>query len=359
MVQRVLSVSFAQILRVIALLLLPLAFISLIAWATAGSASGNTSDPIRAAVWLWLGAHHIPFAINLAGAAGFLSYLPLGAVVLPFLALRSGFSRALYKLHMDYHSITTVRVIYSTVYATLVTALALLSSSDGVQAVWYLAPVFSFLTAFLSTFTAGNGARLTAPVLYASRALAILMGFSFIYLALLIFTHYVTVQRLTTVLAPGVFGGVLLFALNVFYLPNIAISVLSYFSGAGFAVGSNSQISPFTRHVDQIPAFPLLGVIPESTSKFALLAIILAVAVGVLLAVWSIPSGATTLLQSLFITVIGTALLAYLGSGSLITDAMSAVGVSIWKMTLILDAEIILGAVATFYLPPLLSRGRE
>ena len=52
MVQRVLSVSFTQILRVLALLLLPLAFISLIAWATAGSTSGNTSDPIRAAIWL-------------------------------------------------------------------------------------------------------------------------------------------------------------------------------------------------------------------------------------------------------------------------------------------------------------------
>ena len=359
MVQRVLSVSFAQILRVIALLLLPLAFISLIAWATAGSATGNSSDPIRAAIWLWLGAHHIPFVVNLAGAAGFLSYLPLGAVVLPFLALRSGFSRALYKLHMDYHSITTVRIIYSTVYAIFATALTLLSRSEGVQAVWYFAPLFAFIIAYLSTFTAGNGARITAPVLYASRALAILIGISFIYLAFLIFTQHATVQRLTTILAPGVFGGVLLFALNVFYLPNIAVSVLAYFSGAGFAVGSNSHISPFSRHVDQIPAFPLLGVIPESTSKFALLAIILAVAVGVLLAIWSIPSGATTLWQSLIVTVIGTALLAYVGSGSLITEAMGAMGVSIWRLTLILDAQIILGAVAAFYLPPLLNRSRE
>ena len=56
MLQRVLAVSFAQVLRTIAILLLPLAFISLIAWATAGSTTGNTSDPMRAAVWLWLGA---------------------------------------------------------------------------------------------------------------------------------------------------------------------------------------------------------------------------------------------------------------------------------------------------------------
>ena len=359
MVQRVLSVSFTQILRVLALLLLPLAFISLIAWATAGSTSGNTSDPIRAAIWLWLGAHHIPFTVNLAGAAGFLSYLPLGAVVLPFLALRSGFSKALYKLHMDYHSIAMVRVTYSLVYTLFVTVLAFLAQSDGVQPVWYLAPIFSFLIAYFATFTAGNGARLSTPILYASRALAVLVGLSFIYLAILIFTHHATIEKLTTVLAPGVFGGGLLFLLNIFYLPNIAISVLSYFSGAGFAVGSNSHISPFSRHIDQIPAFPLLGVIPESTSKFALIAIVVAIMVGVLIALWSIPNGATTLFQTLFITAVGTAILAYLGSGALITEAMGAVGVSIWQLTLFLNAQIFLGAIATFYLPPLLSRSRE
>jgi hypothetical protein len=81
--------------------------------------------------------------------------------------------------------------------------------------------------------------------------------------------------------------------------------------------------------------------------------------VGVLIALWSIPNGATTLFQTLFITAVGTAILAYLGSGALITEAMGAVGVSIWQLTLFLNAQIFLGAIATFYLPPLLSRSRE
>ncbi len=59
--QRVLSVSLSHVLRSAATLLLPFSFLALVAWATAGSASGGTSDPIRGAVWIWLGAHHLPF----------------------------------------------------------------------------------------------------------------------------------------------------------------------------------------------------------------------------------------------------------------------------------------------------------
>ena len=43
MFQRVLAVTLAQVLRSISVVLLPIAFLSLIAWATAGSTNGNTS----------------------------------------------------------------------------------------------------------------------------------------------------------------------------------------------------------------------------------------------------------------------------------------------------------------------------
>ena len=154
MLQRVLAVSFAQVLRTVAILLLPLAFISLIAWATAGSATGNTSDPMRAAIWLWLGAHHIPFFLT-GSATGYLSYLPIGAMLLPFFALRSGFGRALSKLHGDFHNIASVRSIFASQYALIATLLALASKSPTVSSQWYLAPVFSFLIAYLASLTAG------------------------------------------------------------------------------------------------------------------------------------------------------------------------------------------------------------
>ena len=201
MLQRVLAVSFAQVLRTIAILLLPLAFISLIAWATAGSTTGNTSDPMRAAVWLWLGAHHIPFFLN-GATTGYLSYLPIGAMLLPLFVLRSGFGRTLSKLHGDFHKIATVRSIFASQYAVIATLLALASKSPTVSSQWYLAPIFSFLIAYLAALTAGSRLHMSHAVSYASRVLAILFGFSFIFLAIAIFINISTFKNISIVLQP-------------------------------------------------------------------------------------------------------------------------------------------------------------
>ena len=93
---RILLIAFQQALRSVALILLPLSFIALFAWSTAGSATGNTSDPIRAAIWMWLGSHLVPFELSLSAgfSSGALSYLPIGAAIFPWLAIRSGFRRA-------------------------------------------------------------------------------------------------------------------------------------------------------------------------------------------------------------------------------------------------------------------------
>ena len=95
MFQRVLWISLTQAIRSVLLVLIPLSAIALIAWSTAGSAEPNTTDPIRAALWLWLGAHHIPFNLNLppGHVAGFLSYLPIGALLFPVIAIRSSMKR--------------------------------------------------------------------------------------------------------------------------------------------------------------------------------------------------------------------------------------------------------------------------
>ena len=91
-----LTQAFQQALRSVALILLPLSFIALFAWSTAGSATGNTSDPIRAAIWMWLGSHLVPFKLSLASgfSSGAISYLPICAALFPWLEIRSGFRRS-------------------------------------------------------------------------------------------------------------------------------------------------------------------------------------------------------------------------------------------------------------------------
>ena len=357
MLQRVLAVSFAQVLRSVALLLLPLAFVSLIAWATAGSATGNTSDPMRAAIWLWLGAHHIPFFLTGANA-GYLSYLPIGAMLLPFFALRNGFDRSLSKLHGDFHNLNTVRSIFSFQYAIIAMLLALFSSSATVSSQWYLAPVFAFSISYLATLTAGSRFRISQAVSYATRILAILIGASFIALALLIFTHISTFKNISIVLQPGILGSILLFALNLFYLPNLAIATLSFFTGTGFAVGAGTLVSPLTHNLGAIPTLPILAVIPTSSSKWALVAIVFVIAVGVLLAAWALSSSSRALIQALAIFAVSISIIGYLASGSLMTSNMSAVGVSIWKLTLSLILEIGLGVALMVLVPQIKLRRR-
>ena len=357
MLQRVLAVSFAQVLRTVAILLLPLAFISLIAWATAGSTTGNTSDPIRAAIWLWLGAHHIPFFLN-GATTGYLSYLPIGAMLLPFFALRSGFGRALSKLHGDFHNIATVRSIFASQYAVIATLLALASKSPTVSSQWYLAPPITFLIAYLAALTAGSRLHMSHAVSYASRVLAILFGFSFIFLAIAIFLNISTFKNIAIVLQPGFFGAFLLFALNLFYLPNLAVSVLAYFTGTGFAVGAGTLVTPLTHRLGEIPALPILAVLPASSSKWALIAIAFVIAIGALLASWALASSSRSLFQALVLIVISISIISYLASGSLMTEAMSAVGVSIWKLALSITIEIGLGIAALVFIPQIKLRSR-
>ena len=121
MMTRVLGAALPQVLRSVAWLLLPTSFIALVAWATAGSATGNTGDPLRAAVWIWIGAHQIPFSLSLppSGLDGYLSYLPLGALVFPVLAIRSGIERTIERLDNDSSLVGSARAVFAVGYSLL------------------------------------------------------------------------------------------------------------------------------------------------------------------------------------------------------------------------------------------------
>ena len=350
--QRVLSVSLSHALRSAAFLILPFSFIALVAWATAGSASGSTTDPIRGAVWIWLGAHHIPFQLALppTGIAGYLTYLPIGAIFLPFIVVRTSFLRALDRLKGDYHDLNSVRLIFSTIYAVLATALAFASRSESISPQWYLAPIFAFLIALFATMTVGVRMAPSRTLRTALRLHAIILGTSLIAVSLLIFTNLDQIKKITISLQPGIFGGVLLLILNILYLPNAAIALASYFSGTGLAVGAGTIVSPWWHELGQIPALPLLGILPVNRQPLALLGIAFFVAVGVLLAHLASGFELGSYIQTFIFVAIGLTLLAYLGSGSLITAEMGAVGVSIWKFSLSVIAEIGIGFIAASFI---------
>jgi hypothetical protein len=349
--QRVLSVSLSHAIRGAAFVLLPFAFIALVAWATAGSATGTTTDPIRGAAWIWLGSHHIPFSLALppTGIPGYFSYLPWGAIALPFFAIRSTFNRALDRLQGDFHDANGVRSIYSIFYTIIVTAIAYLTSSPTVQPQWYLAPIFAFFISITATLTCGPRLPISAPAVIATRIVAVIVGFFMVVIGVLIFTNFAQVKLLTTALQPGIFGGVLLLLLNILYLPNAAIALASYTAGSGFAVGAGTLVSPWWLHTDQLPVFPLLGILPTQRHPLFIASAIFFVAIGALLAYWTLNSGIQRLLQSALFLAILIVIVSYLSSGSLMTTEMGAFGVSIWKFGLVVISEISIGAaIATF-----------
>ncbi len=356
--QRVLSVSLSHAIRGAALVLLPFAFIALVAWATAGSATGTTTDPIRGAAWIWLGAHHIPFSLALppTGIPGYFSYLPWGAIALPFIAIRTTFNRALDRLQGDFHDINGVRTTYSLFYTIIVTALAYVTASPTVTPQWYLAPIFAFFISIIATLTCGQRLAISAPVILASRIMAIIVGTFMVVVGILIFTNFAQVKNLTVALQPGIFGGALLLLLNILYLPNAAVALASYVAGSGFAAGAGTLISPWWYHSDQLPVFPLLGILPTQRHPLFIASALFFVAMGSLLAYWSISTGIQMLAQSSIFLIALIFLIAFLSSGSLMTDDMGAFGVSIWKFGLVVIGEIVIGALATTFIAARKSR---
>ena len=358
MLTRVLGAALPQVLRSVAWLLLPTSFIALLAWATAGSATGNTGDPLRAALWIWIGAHSIPFDLSLppSGLAGHLSYLPLGALIFPVLAIRSGVARTIERLDNDNSLVGAARAAFAVGYTLFALAASFFSKTDSIRPVWYFAIIYVLPFTLLCAATVGRRVALGQGFLYGSRIIALLLGLSSIVFGILLLVNISMVKNLTTVLQPGIFGGFLLLLLNILYIPNAIVSTLAYFSGVGFAVGSGTLVSPTSFRLNKIPAMPLLGALPENKSLISLVGVLVIVAAGALLVTWTISLDQRVLVQSLIVAVLLAAFVGYSGSGALITDAMSAVGVSTWKFTLAIAAQLGLGAALAIYLPRLINR---
>lgn len=355
MFQRVLWVSLTQALRSVFILVLPIAFISLFAWATAGSSNGNTADPMRATMWIWLAAHHIPFHLVLppGGESGLLSYLPVGALIFPLLSIRNGFKRACDRIDSDQQTRQLARVLFALTYAGVSLSISWFSATAAITPNLYWTPAIAVALVWVATVSNKikvNRAEISSRSMALS-VIAILFGASSLVFGLGLFFHLKSVQNLTIVLQPGFVGGILLLLLNVLYLPNAVIATLSYLVGPGFAVGTNTLVSPLTHRLSEIPALPLLGGLPTGRHPLVLLSIMGVVALGAFIYNLTITQRSRVTVQSFLLTSLGITALAILGSGSLLTNALRSVGVSPWQLPLAIAMEIALGIFLAIIIP--------
>jgi len=370
-----LLVSFKQAVRSITLILLPLSFISLIAWATAGSSTGNTADPLRAALWFFLIAHHIPLDLSLSNNAisGALTYFPIGALLIPFLAIRSGY-RKIIEEQGEFAPRQKRLLIISLAlsYAAVGTILSLFATGNTVSAPFYLVFPILFIVAGLSAFLSSNLLPEHGIKFPWQRALKVswivlmaLIGIGGLIFSLSLGWHFTTVLQLTQVIEPGIFGGLAFLAVQILYLPNFAIAALSYLAGSGVVIGNGSWLNPFVHRIDEIPAIPLLGGLPVHPHPYLTLLVLLFVAIGFLIARYGEGIYSDRVEQQRFylatlgIIAVLTLFIARASSGELLSSNLSSVGPQWWLMPIMLTLEIALGIALRIYLPILINKIRE
>ncbi len=248
----------------------------LIGWIAAPHAGFGTGLPgvFRTAAQLWLVSHHVGFALRGGGRIGM---FPLGLVLLPgALLYRAG------RWVVRTGDVVRLRLVgYAAValaapYAVLAGALALightpLAAPSLAQAV---------LAAFLLAFVAGGigGARGLAPWrrllgLFPDRprsivtgtlgTLAVLTAAGAVLAGGSLAMHIGTFRSVTTELAPGIVGGVLLLLLELAFIPNAIVWAIAYLLGPGFAVGSGTVVAPTGNALGALPMFPMLAALPS------------------------------------------------------------------------------------------------
>lgn len=370
-----LLVSLKQAVRSTTLILLPISFISLVAWATAGSSTGNTADPLRAAIWFYLVAHHVPLDLSFSNEAisGALTFFPIGALLIPFLAIKSAIKRL-----SEERDIVTLRDKRSVVltlalmYSLCGTLLSLVATGSTVAAPFYLVFPILFLVAAVSGFIASNllpDHQLLFPwqrgLKVAWIAMIVMTGFGALVFAASLAFHFTTVLQLTQVIEPGIFGGLAFLAVQILYLPNFAVAALSYMAGSGVVIGSGSWLNPFVHRIDEIPAIPLLGGLPVHPHPYLAILIVALMGIGAFIAKYgSNRYSDRTELNRFLIAAIGfvvalSLIFARASSGELLSSNLSSVGPQWWLMPILIGLELAAGAALFIFTPVLITKIKE
>jgi hypothetical protein len=326
----------------------------------------------RTAVNFWLVAHHAGYSLP----NGRVGLLPLGLMVLPgALLYRSGgwITRAAAAPGGRRIGVVPAAFALAVPYSILAGLLALAARGAAVVPSAWQALVVAFL---LALFAGGFGAaravvrargagrvrsglgallrllpdRPRSLVVGVAGATAVLVAAGAVLAGLSLALHARQAGQLYDVLAPGVVGGVLLFLVELVFLPNAVIWGMAYAIGPGFSVGTGTSVSPTGVFLDVVPAFPPLAALPEpgpapAVSLLALATPFIAGIVGGALTVrimpspvyeaaplWGFVSGA--------LTACVAAVLAALAGGPLGGQRLATMGPSAWQIGFMAALEV-------------------
>ncbi|SEC07751.1 DUF6350 family protein [Microbacterium hydrocarbonoxydans] len=147
------------------------------------------------------------------------------------------------------------------------------------------------------------------------------------------------------------------------YLPTIIVWAASWLAGPGFAVGVGTAVSPAGTQLGVVPGIPVLGLLPESTSIWMLIVIIVPIGVGAF-AGWAVrsrlvwegtPLGAAPRAAIAagigVLTAAVAAIAALLAGGSMGPGRLAEAGPAVLPFALALGGEVLLGAAILLLSP--------
>lgn len=115
----------------------------------------------------------------------------------------------------------------------------------------------------------------TPPALRAGTAVVfILLAVSALAISISLAVNWIQVIRLYEGLQLTILGGFLVTFAQLAFLPNLVIFGASWLTGAGFAIGAGSAVSPLGTSLGPIPSFPVFAALPVGQQSVGILAIL-------------------------------------------------------------------------------------
>ncbi|GAB3518537.1 cell division protein PerM [Arthrobacter monumenti] len=404
--------EFAQVALISAILiLLPLVAV----WLTDGFADRSFDSLARLGGHAWLLIHGVPLDLQLAAGTtsrdmitGVISLTPLGLTLIPFLlAWRAGrrLARASYTDQLWQAGLGAL-IVYAAVGAGtgFITESVQVSTSLAQAALIPLIPAGAGLI-IGARREAGSWARLIGVdaaewiattsqhsrwagsyvwTVVRAAYLALMTG---VALAALLMTvsiglHWSDIVTVYEGLAPGIVGGAVLTVVELGLLTNFVFWTFSWASGAGFALGEGSLISPLVTQVGPLPAYPVFAALPTGELAFGLAALLIPVVGGLLAGWWFLREGenhfdewleikiharwftaaVSTLVLGIAIGVIAglmAAVATWISRGSIAIGRFTEIGPDPWMTALWVGAEVAVGVVLGYALAPLFERDPE
>jgi hypothetical protein len=261
-------------------------------WMASPDSGLTWTESLRLGGLLWVVAHGVP--VVLAGTT--VSLLPWGLVLIPLLLLGTGGTWAARRSGVsDLRSGALLVAAGALAYATAVAVVASVTFEAASRTNAVTAAVHGFVIAGIAlSWGALRGAgidplallpTLAAVVVRAGVvAAAAIVGVGSIAAAVSLLTHIDDAITMHQSLGAGVGGGLVLALLGVGYAPVMALWSAAYVMGAGVVVGPESTLSPFLPAATptELPPFPILAALPQSTTTAAWLLPLTGILAGIL-----------------------------------------------------------------------------